>query len=122
MRVLEDLGRQIPTSMYTDMQRSYQALIMSLFSYDVDLPVDCDDEYWEHPDPEQAFKQPPGKPSKISFLKVFMKLLHILAFAQRNLVSLQSRTLSPCSDQISLPTVRNQEIRLSMDGLCPSSC
>ncbi|KAF5349865.1 hypothetical protein D9758_014004 [Tetrapyrgos nigripes] len=28
--------------------------------FDIDLPVQCDDEYWEHPDPELAFKQPPG--------------------------------------------------------------
>ncbi|KAJ7586349.1 fungal-specific transcription factor domain-containing protein [Mycena floridula] len=53
--------------------------------YDQELPVDCDDEYWEHPDPHQAFKQPPGKPSSISFFISHLKLLHILAFAERTI-------------------------------------
>ncbi|ESK97482.1 hypothetical protein Moror_17661 [Moniliophthora roreri MCA 2997] len=35
--------------------------------YDLELPVDCDDEYWEHEDPTLAFKQPPGKPSRTIF-------------------------------------------------------
>jgi hypothetical protein len=51
--------------------------------FDTDFPVDCDDEYWEHPDPEKAFKQPPNKPSKVSFFISILKLNHILAFVLR---------------------------------------
>ncbi|KAK0185859.1 fungal-specific transcription factor domain-containing protein [Armillaria mellea] len=29
---------------------------------DVDFLIECDDEYWENPDPKKAFKQPPGVP------------------------------------------------------------
>ena len=29
--------------------------------------TEVDDEYWTNPDPALAFKQPPGKPSKIAF-------------------------------------------------------
>ncbi|KAF9220414.1 hypothetical protein BS17DRAFT_344209 [Gyrodon lividus] len=56
--------------------------------FDLDLPVECDDEYWEHPDPEQAFKQPRDKPSAMSFFISFLKLNHILAFALRTIYSI----------------------------------
>ena len=46
-------------------------------SFDTDLPVDCDDEYLEPPDPKQAFKQPPGRPSRISFFRCLATLLQI---------------------------------------------
>ena len=48
-------------------------------SFDVDLPVDCDDEYWDHPDPEQRFKQPENKPSLISAFILYIKLNQILS-------------------------------------------
>ncbi|KAF8838282.1 hypothetical protein BDN67DRAFT_997756 [Paxillus ammoniavirescens] len=56
--------------------------------FDVDFPVECDDEYWEHPDPEQAFKQPPDKPCTMSFFTSFLKLNHILAVALRTIYSI----------------------------------
>ena len=55
-------------------------------SFDIDLPTECDDEYWTNPDPEQAFKQPPGKPSKVAFFNCFVRLHQILAFAMRTIV------------------------------------
>jgi hypothetical protein len=56
----------------------------------VDLPIDCDDEYWENDDPNLAFKQPPGKPSKVAFFISLIKQQEILASALRTIVS--SRT------------------------------
>lgn len=56
-------------------------------SFDVDFPVECDDEYWEHPDPEKSFKQPLDQPSKISYFIAYLKLTQILAFALRTVVS-----------------------------------
>ena len=53
-------------------------------SFDLELPMECDDEYWE--DPEKAFKQPPGKPSKVSFFVSYLKLNQILGFALRTIV------------------------------------
>ncbi|KAK1220718.1 Gypsy retrotransposon integrase-like protein 1 [Marasmius sp. AFHP31] len=62
--------------------------------YDLDLPIECDDEYWEHPDPEQAWRQPPGKPSTVSFFVSLLKLVKILALALRTIYSInKSRTL-----------------------------
>ncbi|KAG1729861.1 fungal-specific transcription factor domain-containing protein [Suillus paluster] len=57
-------------------------------SFDLDLPVECDDEYWEHPDPDQMFKQPADKPSLVSHFVNFLKLNHILAFALRTIYSI----------------------------------
>ncbi|EIW84588.1 hypothetical protein CONPUDRAFT_163669, partial [Coniophora puteana RWD-64-598 SS2] len=56
--------------------------------FDLDLPVICDDEYWEHQDPEQAFKQPPGKPSYVAYFVTAVKLNQILALALRTIYSI----------------------------------
>ncbi|KAH7926384.1 hypothetical protein BV22DRAFT_1063146 [Leucogyrophana mollusca] len=62
--------------------------------FDLDLPIECDDEYWEHPDPEKVFRQPPDKPSSMSYFVNFLKLNHILAFALRTIYSInKSRVL-----------------------------
>lgn len=55
-------------------------------SFDLDLPIEVDDEYWQTEDPALAFKQPPGKPSKIVHLVYWIKLTQIAAFALRTLV------------------------------------
>ncbi|KAJ7595474.1 fungal-specific transcription factor domain-containing protein [Mycena floridula] len=55
--------------------------------YDQELPADCDDEYWQHADPARAFRQPPGKPSTLSFWLSFLKVLHILGLAHRSIYS-----------------------------------
>ena len=52
----------------------------------MDLPLNCDDEYLEHPDPEKAFKQPPGIPSKMDYFISMIRLSQILGFSQRTLV------------------------------------
>ncbi|KAJ7181412.1 hypothetical protein C8R43DRAFT_1101299 [Mycena crocata] len=41
------------------------------------LPAIVDDEYWENPDPERAFTQPPGKPSLAAFNVAYIKLMNI---------------------------------------------
>ncbi|KAJ7451835.1 fungal-specific transcription factor domain-containing protein [Mycena galericulata] len=57
--------------------------------YDVDYPIECDDEYWENPDPDMAFKQPPGKPSTLSFTVAYSKLLEILGMSQKTIYSVR---------------------------------
>ncbi|KAJ3715625.1 fungal-specific transcription factor domain-containing protein [Lentinula guzmanii] len=52
--------------------------------FDLDLPADCDQEYWENPeDPESNFVQPPGKPSIMSFWIHYTKLQQIAAAVHR---------------------------------------
>lgn len=57
----------------------------SLCRFDLDYPIECDDEYWETPDPKDAFRQPPGKPAKITYFIWAIKLVKILGFAHRTL-------------------------------------
>ncbi|KAF9256384.1 hypothetical protein L218DRAFT_881828 [Marasmius fiardii PR-910] len=61
--------------------------------FDIDLPIECDDEYWESDDPQKAFVQPEGKPSRLSFFVTFLKLLDIVGFAQRTLYAVRKSEL-----------------------------
>ncbi|KAJ7456061.1 fungal-specific transcription factor domain-containing protein [Mycena latifolia] len=59
--------------------------------FDVDLPTECDDEYWEPADGDRtkAFRQPPdAPPSRVAFFNAFVRLNNILAFTLRILYSL----------------------------------
>jgi hypothetical protein len=51
-------------------------------SFDLDLPIECDDEYWDN-----GFQQPSGKPSSITYFNSFLRLMDILAYAMRLIVS-----------------------------------
>ena len=62
------------------------SLLVCGSSFDVDLPLSCDDEYLEHPDPEKAFKQPAGVPSQMDYFISMIRLIQILDFALRTLV------------------------------------
>ncbi|VDB96996.1 unnamed protein product [Peniophora sp. CBMAI 1063] len=60
--------------------------------FDLDLPIDVDDEYWETSDPSQAFKQPAGRPSRVAFFITLIKLSRVLGVALRSIFSLDSRS------------------------------
>ncbi|KAI0028714.1 fungal-specific transcription factor domain-containing protein, partial [Vararia minispora EC-137] len=55
--------------------------------FDLEMPIDCDDEYWDHPDPEQNFKQPPRKPSRMSAFICHLQLCQIHGYALRTIYS-----------------------------------
>ncbi|KAF8628855.1 hypothetical protein AX15_003649 [Amanita polypyramis BW_CC] len=56
--------------------------------FDIEPPVQCDDEYWEIDENSYVtFNQPPGKPSYITGFIAHLKLTEILAFAMRTLYS-----------------------------------
>ncbi|KAG6908595.1 hypothetical protein DXG01_003998 [Tephrocybe rancida] len=54
---------------------------------DIDFPIECDDEYWDHPDPALRFKQPPNKPSYVTGFVVLLKLNQILTIILRTIYS-----------------------------------
>ncbi|EAU83262.2 nuclear protein [Coprinopsis cinerea okayama7 len=58
--------------------------------FDLEMPIECDDEYWETEcdDVEQRWKQPPGKPSLLTYFCLFLKLNQILAFSLRTIYSI----------------------------------
>ncbi|KAF8236580.1 hypothetical protein L208DRAFT_637341 [Tricholoma matsutake] len=60
--------------------------------YDLDLPMDCDDEYWRITDTTISFEQPPGKPSRIASFITYLKLMEILDAAQRTIYSVNRST------------------------------
>ncbi|KAI0035392.1 fungal-specific transcription factor domain-containing protein, partial [Vararia minispora EC-137] len=62
---------------------------ISLDSFDVEFPIDCDDEYWMNDDPSKVFKQPSGKPTHTSFLVFWIKLQLIHSHALRTIYSLE---------------------------------
>ncbi|KAJ8089031.1 Gypsy retrotransposon integrase-like protein 1 [Marasmius tenuissimus] len=79
--VAMSLIRGVPRAMHTD-------------DFDLPLPLDCDDEYWvqgEKDDaaPDQGFKQPKDKPSRLSYWVTFLKLLDIVSFAQKTLYAVR---------------------------------
>ncbi|KAE9393065.1 hypothetical protein BT96DRAFT_863734 [Gymnopus androsaceus JB14] len=62
--------------------------------YDVEFPLEVDDEYWALPG-ELAFKQPPGKPCRSNYLIHVFKLVPILESIHCTMVSVP-RTTSRC--------------------------
>ncbi|KZT28697.1 hypothetical protein NEOLEDRAFT_1032070, partial [Neolentinus lepideus HHB14362 ss-1] len=61
--------------------------------FDLDMPVECDDEYWITPDPDKAFKQPANQPSKMAYFIWTTKLDQILAFTHRTIYSINKSKL-----------------------------
>lgn len=64
-------------------------------SFDLDLPIECDDEYWDNSDPHLRFKQPPNKPSLVTHFILYLRLNQVLAFMLRTIVS-QRDILDSC--------------------------
>ncbi|KAK0205018.1 hypothetical protein DFS33DRAFT_1382918 [Desarmillaria ectypa] len=62
--------------------------------YDLDMPIECDDEYWEHPNPSRAFKQPAGKLSTVTFWVKYLELLEIFAFMHRTICAVKRSAIS----------------------------
>ncbi|KAJ3976273.1 fungal-specific transcription factor domain-containing protein, partial [Lentinula raphanica] len=50
---------------------------MSSDDYDVEFPIECDDDTWEQPD-DLAFKQPPGRLCQLAYWLQLLKLISIL--------------------------------------------
>ena len=67
-------------------------------SYDLDLPVEVDDEYWENKCPKLAFKQPSEKPSLVAAFNSLIKLTRVVSIALRTIVSRYSSTVVAESD------------------------
>ncbi|KAK0200573.1 fungal-specific transcription factor domain-containing protein [Desarmillaria ectypa] len=65
-------------------------LMMHEEDLDLELPVECDDEYWDiRSDGEVRFCQPGNKPSKISYFNAQIRLSGIMSAITRNLYSIK---------------------------------
>ncbi|KAJ6601088.1 fungal-specific transcription factor domain-containing protein [Mycena vulgaris] len=65
--------------------------VMYSVDFDLDLPVDCDEEYWGVPNAVQ----PPGKPSTSSFMVAYLPLIIILGRIQRAVYAMNGQPCSP---------------------------
>ncbi|KAK0442224.1 fungal-specific transcription factor domain-containing protein [Armillaria borealis] len=58
--------------------------------FDLEPPIECDDEYWEiAPDGQVHFNQPTDKPSKISYFSTSIRLSEIMSLVVRTLYSIK---------------------------------
>ncbi|KAK0497234.1 fungal-specific transcription factor domain-containing protein [Armillaria luteobubalina] len=55
---------------------------------DLDLPIECDDEYWEPQSTVDAFKQPPGRPAIVSYFNCYLKLTSLITFCLRTVYAM----------------------------------
>ncbi|KAJ7872888.1 fungal-specific transcription factor domain-containing protein [Mycena olivaceomarginata] len=66
--------------------------------FDLDLPLQVDDEYWDHP--THPFQQPAGKPSLVAAFNRLIHLNHILAYSLKTLYSINKvRWVFPVYDR-----------------------
>lgn len=59
---------------------------LSIGRFDIDLPLEVDDEFWGTDNAKDGFKQPEGKPSVIEAFNSRIRLSQVLAFAIRTVV------------------------------------
>nr|VWP00236.1 Mannitol 1-phosphate dehydrogenase [Ganoderma boninense] len=86
--------------MYAPTPNVEEELWRRAFCFDVSLPTECDDEYWLTLDGEPLFKQPPGKPSKVSSFVCMLRLCQGLALANRTIFTTnKSRVQQGHSDE-----------------------
>ncbi len=84
-------------------------------SIDVDFPIEVDDEYWENPDPSQAFRQPQGNPSKGLYYTSFLKLNQLMAKCLRILVMVVLYGIQRETNQYQYSTTKSK-IALGVTG------
>ena len=84
-------------------------------SFDLDLPVECDDEYWVQSGNSLHFEQPIGKEPTVAYFNCFLRLNQIQAFAMRTVVSVFiTFLLSFISPHISIPLRSQRRFLVSL--------
>jgi len=68
-----------------DLPHLFQLISFIISSFDIDFPIECDDEYLEQSELENTCKQPPDTPSVLAFFISYLKLNQILAFVLRTI-------------------------------------
>ncbi|KAF7300949.1 Zn(2)-C6 fungal-type domain-containing protein [Mycena indigotica] len=58
-------------------------------AFDADMPIECDDEYWESENPALAFTQPAGRPSLTAYFTSYILLSNIWGFGLNMLYALK---------------------------------
>ncbi|KAE9403208.1 hypothetical protein BT96DRAFT_854923 [Gymnopus androsaceus JB14] len=58
--------------------------------FDLDMPAECDDEYWEKTGNNEPFTQPVGKVSLLGYCTQYLKLMEIAAGVQKTIYSIKT--------------------------------
>lgn len=58
--------------------------------YDLDLPTEADDEFWEAEQPDQCFRQPAHVPAQVTAFNLWIKLTQVIAFTIRALYAVDN--------------------------------
>ena len=83
-------------------------------SFDLELPIPCDDEHWD------TFTQPEGKPSAIDYFVCHLKLCQIMTLALRTLYSIR-RPKNDASTSLEVVTQLDSMLN-SWYGKIPQHC
>ncbi|EPQ54349.1 hypothetical protein GLOTRDRAFT_78355 [Gloeophyllum trabeum ATCC 11539] len=88
---------------------------------DVELPVECDDEYWITSNPDDAFKQPAGKPTRMTFFIHMIKMNDVLGDTLRVFVSKYLPTAKPSTPEQDQQMIAELDSALNnwFDGIPP---
>jgi hypothetical protein len=76
-------------------RKARERALTPLRSYDVEYPLDVDDEFWDTGDPATDFVQPSDQPSKISVFVCLLKLVKVIARSMKIIVSLNVSVADP---------------------------
>ncbi|KAE9392647.1 hypothetical protein BT96DRAFT_1000194 [Gymnopus androsaceus JB14] len=78
--------------------------------YDLDFPIECDDEYWIESNNESPFMQPLGQASYVAYWNHFLQLLQIVDRTRRHILSIRRSELSGLAE----PSPELEKIFLTM--------
>ncbi|KIK55556.1 hypothetical protein GYMLUDRAFT_1017948, partial [Collybiopsis luxurians FD-317 M1] len=92
--------------------------LSNMSDLDLELSIMCNDEYWETPNPDDAFKKPENTLSKLAYWAHHIKLIGILGFTQYSIVSLPipSRHLDPWGPTTLSAAEWNQKAVFELDS------
>ena len=87
--------------------------------FDLEFPVECDDEYWEHSDPSKRFKQPPGIPSRVTFYILVERLMGLIDIVLRAVVRTSDSQIEPALrlKMFQYPLTKQKILYTTQEGL-----
>ncbi|KAJ4483342.1 fungal-specific transcription factor domain-containing protein [Lentinula aciculospora] len=83
--------------------------------YDLDLPLEVDDEYWETDGPTSAFKQPNRLPSRVAAFNAWIGITQIVGFTLRTLYALDSKKILLGHQTLPGPEILVNQLNAALD-------
>ncbi|KAJ3790815.1 fungal-specific transcription factor domain-containing protein, partial [Lentinula aff. detonsa] len=83
--------------------------------YDLELPLEVDDEYWETEDPALDFKQPDGLPSRVAAFNAWIGITQIVGFTLRTLYALDPGKIFLGRQILPEPEITVKQLNIALD-------